>query len=187
MMDGLINSENKRFVVGVTLYVLLTLRFFVGLFKVSSLFVSFKNSSDLLQLTTQQTRLWYWPIELVANLIDHRFSIVNVGIVTFRTIPTGFWITMILTIYLVGFKLTKDNVLYRHQLRFIGLILVSWISVFIQMLLFVYGFFGGSVATAIARVNVSGYVGIVIGVGLSVLSIIMLTLLWIDIHPTLNN
>jgi hypothetical protein len=186
-MDRLINTQNKRFMVGTTLYVLLMLQFYIGLFKVSSLFVSFTSSNDLLLLTSPQTRAWYWPIELVANLMDQRFSVFNTLVITFKTLPSGFWIVMILALYLVGFKINRNHFLYHHQLRFIILILISWISVFIHMLLFIYGFFGGSVATAIARVNLSGYVGIFLGVGFSVLSIILLSLLWVEIYQNLEH
>ena len=187
MMDRLINTQTKRFMVGATLYVLFMLQFFVGLYKVSSLFVSIKSSNDLLLLTTPQARAWYWPVELVANLMDQRFTLVNTIVVAFKTLPIGFWIVMILAVYLVEFRIKKDHLLYRHQVRLIALILVSWIGLFIQMMLFVYGFFGGSVATAIARVNVSGYVGIFLGVGLSILSIILLSILWIDIYSNFEH
>lgn len=187
MMDRLINTQNKRFMVGATLHVLLMLQFYIGLFRVSSLFVSFTSPNDLLLLTSPYTRAWYWPIELVANLMDQRFSFFNTISIIFKTLPTGFWIVMLLTLYLVGLKISRNHLLYRHQLRFIILILVSWISVIIHMLLFVYGFFAGSVATAITRVNFSGYVGIFLGVGFSIVSIILLSLLWVEIYQNLEH
>lgn len=186
MIERFINTQNKRFTVAATLYVLFMLRFFAGMYKLSSMFVSFSDANDLLLLTSQQTRAWYWPIELMANLLDQRVTILNTTLVTFQTLPTGFWLVMILIVYLLGIRIKKDNILYRHQLRFIAIIFASLIGVLIQMVLFFYGFLGGSVATAIARVNVSGYVGIILGIGLSILSIILLSLLWIDIHPNLE-
>lgn len=180
MMDRFINTPKKRFVTASTLYVLLMLQFLYGLFKVSSLFISITKTSDLLFLTTSQVKSWYWPIQLIANFLDNRFTLVNVLVITYRSIPLTFWITGVLLVYILGFDIKKGELLYRHQQRLFGFVFVSVIGVFIQILLFVYGFFAGTSASAITRVNVSGYVGIGLSVGLSLISIIILCLLWLD-------
>lgn len=180
-MDKLLSTSTKRFVVFASIFVALLLVFYYELFKVSSILANLEQSKDLLILTNPQTQEWYWPIKLVAHLLDHRLTLQTVVQVTLRVLPLGFWLSIILIGYLTTFPIKKGNLLYVHQQRLLILVALSGIGSILHMAFFIYGFFGGSVATAITRVNRAGYLGIGVSVGLSLLSLIIIILLWMDV------
>jgi len=84
-------------------------------------------------------------------------------------------------VYLATLAFDKKHTFYKYQQGILILTLSLILSQFAMILLFLYGFLGGSVASAISRLHISGYVGKISAIGIVVVFLIVFFKLILDL------
>ncbi len=182
IFDQWLNTPIKRFKLAVSIYLIQLLVFVYGQFVVFYTMISITSSQDLLMLTNPKLRLTYWPMDLIATVMDRRISVMDVINSLWIVLPMGFWISVALVIYVSSFKLKNNQTEYKHQQRTMILTSLVVVQLFVVNMLFLYGFFAKTVAIAINRVNISGIIGSSIAVMIGLAVLVIGSLLWMDLH-----
>ena len=181
-LDQWLITPVKRFKVAVSIYLVQLLLFIYGQFVVFYTMISIASSQDLLTLTNLRLREAYWPMDLIATVMDGRFSVLSLLDSLWVVLPFGFWISVICVIYISSFNLKKQQPEYKHQQRIMILTCFVVVQLFFVNILFLNGFFAGTVANAINRVNISGIIGSSAAVMIGLAILIIGSLLWVDLH-----
>ncbi len=181
MIDQWLNTPIKRFKMAVTLYLIQLLIFVYGQFVVFYAMISIQSSQDLLTLTQPRLRVLYWPLDLIATVMDRTFSLLSFLDSLWHVLPFGFFVVSVLIVYIASFDFKQDAKNHKHQLHMMLITTITVVQVFLVNFLFLYGFFAGTVASAINRVNISGVIGASSSVVLGLTFIIIGSLLWIDL------
>jgi hypothetical protein len=182
IFDQWLNTSIKRFKLAVSIYLVQLLLFAYGQFVVFYTMISITSSQDLLTLTNPRLRLAYWPMDLIATVMDRRISVLDLFDSLWVVLPIGFWISVVLVIYISSFKLAKHQPEYKHQQRVMILTCFVVVQLFFVNIMFLNGFFAKTVAIAINRVNISGIIGSSVAVVIGLAVLIIGSLLWIDLH-----
>ncbi len=178
--DRWIDTPIRRFKVTSTIFLAGTIVFLIGQFRVFSIMVTISNSRELLRLTEPNIRTLYWPIDLIATLMDIRIEVRSIIQTLINVLPIGFWIMALLLFYIASFEFLRRDPWYKHQQRIIVLGLALIIQSLVVNVLFLFGFSAGTVAIAIDRVQTAGMVGSVLAWVLGLASLIIGALLWIQ-------
>ena len=164
MIDNMLSSKEKRFmffsfVLGLILYVS-----FYRFFLFSQHLISLSSTADLMSLTSPSVVKLYWPISVVAHVMDTQLSLSMVVVGLTRSVPLQMIISVMLIVYLGSNIFNKEHPFYRYQQIILIYTLLLIVCHFVFLLLFLYGFLGGSIATALARVVLSGQFAMVMSV-----------------------
>ncbi len=179
-MDYLFNSKEKRFIVFYSMFGLIITSFLYGVFRFSSAVLTIESTRQLMLLTDPNIVSLYWPVEAVARIMDQRLTIMNVFSAIVQAIPFPFFVASFSLLYCTLTPFNKKHSFNKHQQGMLIITFFVVVSQFAMILMFLYGFLGGSVASAINRLHISGYIGYASSIILVLLFLIMIGRLLID-------
>lgn len=180
MMDSLLETKEKRFIAIFAIYSIIMVFFLYGVFQFSRLLLSIESSQQLMILTNPANRDLYWPVDAIAKIMDLRLNFMNVFNSILQSIPFSFYVGLFCIIYLGSSMFDKKHHFYKYQQGILIFTFVLIVFQFAIILSFLNGFLGGSVASAIQRIHISGYVGYVSSIVLVILFIVLFVKLVID-------
>lgn len=180
MMDNIFNSKEKRFIFFYVLFAINMIVFLYAVYLFSSLLLSIDSTQQLMILTNPNHRDLYWPVDAIGKIMDQRLNFLNILVSIVQAVPFSFYVGLFCLIYIGTVKFDKLHIFYKHQQALLISTFVVLVSQIAMILLFLYGFLGGSVASAIKRLHLSAYVGYASSIILVLLFLIMIVRLLID-------
>lgn len=161
MMDKYLNTKEKRFIVSLILFVIFLYGFLLKAFRFLAILNQIKDTQGLMLLTNSNLIDLYFPMRIITQLLDTRLSALNIVLVIFQNIPLSIYLLIILSMYASSKLFDSKHKLYKYQQIFMGFTILLVFTQLLTILLFLYGFLGGSVASVIQRIHLSSLVGMI--------------------------